>query len=524
MRVTYKTLYSSFINNMNTSLDRLMDLNVQAQTQKKVNKPSDDPVGMSRILDYRDVLKSMDQYEKNMSTAKGWLGLSDETLNQISTIVTRAKELGEQAATGTVSQENREEISYEVRQLFEQMLSMANTEYDGKSIYAGQKTDDNAFEEVLWLTTNDATLAQDLSFDISGSSEKTVLVQFLSNSGATSGTFGTDEINYRYSTDGGNTFNTGTVAAGSRIIDLGGVQVEMAAGSTVQANSATNTNDTSGTWLWVRPTAKYIGDDEDGIEVDAFGQTARELGARALGDFDDNVFLRIDNDSDMSGRIEYSYSLDEGRTWVSGNTSSNANASNVGLTVPGGLIYLSDAGGAGNVTAGDQFVIHPRTAGIDLDISQSESIRINDVGKNIFGGVYQDPSSSNASPVFDSSGMLNGSNAGIHTKNLFETMGNLVAFLETNNQSGVQRCLDSLFEAQDHIMSSLASVGGRENRLEVAGTVLEGLKLNQEERLSDVEDVDISKLMTRLTQQQMVYQAVLKSSSMIMQMSLMKFM
>ncbi len=518
MRVTYETLFNNFTSNMNSSLGRLMDLNIQAQTQKKINKPSDNPVGMARVLDYRDIIASMDQYESNISTAKGWLGLSDETMSQMSTLVTRSKELAEQAATGTVSQENREEISYEVRQLFQQMLAMANTEYDGKTIYGGQKTNTNAFEEVLWLTTNDENLASDLSFNIEGSSDKTMVVQFLST-----GTVGTDNLDYRYSTDGGNTFSTGTVSAGSTNIDLGQVQVSLAAGSAVQANSADNTNDTSGTWLWVRPTAKYMGDDEDAISVDAFGATARELGTRAVGDFDENVYVRIDNDSNMAGEVEYSYSLDRGRTWNTGNTSSNASADNVGLSVPGGILYLSNGGGGGDVTAGDQFVVHPRTATINLEISENEDIRINDIGKNIFGGVYQDPSSSNATPAFDSTGMLNSSNSGVNSKNLFEVMGNLVAFLETNNQSGVQRCLGSLFEVQDHLMGSLASVGGRENRLNVASTVLEGLKLNQKERLSDVEDVYISKLLTELTQQQMVYQAVLKSSSMIMQMNLMKF-
>ncbi len=41
--------------------------------------------------------------------------------------------------------------------------------------------------------------------------------------------------------------------------------------------------------------------------------------------------------------------------------------------------------------------------------------------------------------------------------------------------------------------------------------------------MSAVEDVDFSELMTRLAQEQLIYNSVLKSSSMIMQMNLSNF-
>ena len=45
MRVSQQMLFSRYIHNLNTSLTSLLDLNTQAQTQKKINKPSDDPTG-----------------------------------------------------------------------------------------------------------------------------------------------------------------------------------------------------------------------------------------------------------------------------------------------------------------------------------------------------------------------------------------------------------------------------------------------------------------------------------------------
>ena len=105
MRVSQQMLFNTYVSNMNRSLTDLVDTNIQAQTQKKVNRPSDDPVGMARILDHRETLATVKQYRDNIDTAKGWLNLSDTTLTQVSTIITRAKELAEQGATGTVTPE-----------------------------------------------------------------------------------------------------------------------------------------------------------------------------------------------------------------------------------------------------------------------------------------------------------------------------------------------------------------------------------------------------------------------------------
>ncbi|MGM0611536.1 MAG: flagellin, partial [Thermodesulfobacteriota bacterium] len=65
--------------------------------------------------------------------------------------------------------------------------------------------------------------------------------------------------------------------------------------------------------------------------------------------------------------------------------------------------------------------------------------------------------------------------------------------------------------------------GARENRLEVADNSMSSLVSNQEERMSNIEDVDIAELMTKLESQRIAYQAVMQSTSKIMQMNLMNF-
>ncbi|MFP4128617.1 MAG: flagellar hook-associated protein FlgL, partial [Desulfonatronovibrio sp.] len=256
MRISLNMLYDNFVSNMNKSTYKLMELNKMASSQKKINKPSDDPVGAGRVLDYRDSIASLKQYESNVDTAKGWLGQADETLMQVNNVLIRAKEIAEQGATGTLDAEQREILSFEARQLFDQMINLANTRFDGKSIFGGHKVDESAYEPAMSLTSN-----KDLpeEFTIEGKTSGTILVQFTTSAEVNDG----DDINYRYSTDGGKNFTDKILVAGDTELDLDGVSVELPDGYEVEANDPDNTNDSSGTWLWVRPTAEYKGDDAD---------------------------------------------------------------------------------------------------------------------------------------------------------------------------------------------------------------------------------------------------------------------
>jgi flagellar hook-associated protein 3 FlgL len=546
LRVSTQMMYTQSIDYINNKLSSLTDLNEQASSQKRVNRPSDDAVGAATILNLRTTLTSYDQYMENADTAKGWLATSDSTLTQVSTLITRAKSLAEQGATGTMSDENRKQISFEMRQIYEQLIAMANTKYQNKSIYGGQVTDQNAFSECLWMTSNDASLsAASNGFRIEGNSDTTVLVQFL-KSGASIGSSATmSSCDVRYSIDGGKTFRLGTVTSNAGQIVVGmpesGTSITFAKDVQVKVNSPTDTNDTKGSWMWIRPSAVYKGDDADmaSTTVSSTGAGTGLVAATARGSFAGNTLVRIDNSTavTMGGDIQYSYSLDNGMNWVTGNTvAADATSNGTTLNIAGGGLLTLAAGGSNWLQPGAQFLINPHTAGISLQISSSESVRVNDVGKDIFGGIYQDPkkvlanggarltmSSSNASAVFDSSSSIYNSNGGNATKNLFETMGNLVAFLETNNQQGVSQALEGLKLCQIQVTTSLASVGGRENRVNTTKTVLGNLSDSVTAQLSSVEDVDLTKLLTHLSQQETAYQAVLKSSSMIMQMSLMNY-
>jgi flagellar hook-associated protein 3 FlgL len=515
MRITQQSLYGTVLTQTNASLLSLVETNNQVASEKRINKPSDDATGTVEVLNLRGELSQLSQYETNITQANGWLTQQDSTLSSVSTLVTSIKALAEQAATGTMTATNREEIATQLRQYYEQLISLANTQYCDSSLFAGQRTDASAFVESLWMTSNDdtfdAAVASNGGFSIAGDADYTVLVEFMA-SGA-----GTNQPAFEYSADGGDTWTVGSYATASnaslQTLDLGnGLSMTLSANALRTVKACQDTTDASGTWLWVRPTALYQGNDNDTLVVTSVSN--KTVTGQAAGTFSDNVMVRVDEPTNFASNstFSYSYSLDGGTTWVTANTSGVCDGSSVVLDLPQGSLTLSANGGS--LAAGSQFLIQPSRADISIAISGTDAVVVNGVGKDIFGGIYQAYGDTNYSVAGFSA-----SNAG----NLFEAVGNLIGYLETNNQDGVSEALASLTSAQNTILSALAAVGGKENRVSTTETMVETLTENATSSMSNVEDADLTELITKLAQQELAYQAVLSSSSKIMSMSLLNY-
>ena len=490
MRVTNSMVYASVIRNTNDALARYYALNEQNASEKRINRPSDDPAGAATVLALRNHLAALEQYQENIDLASAALAAADDALATVSELITGAKEKAEQGATGTLSAGQREMLAGEVRQLMEQMLVQANTEYMGDSIFAGQNTDGDAYALALAADVSGPTLSGADVASITGDSAHSVRVEFLD-----SGTVGgAADLGYRWSADGGQTWTTATLAAGDTALAQGSCSVALASGAAVSGEA-----DAAGqSALVVRPAALYLGDAKDGAVVRHAGSSP--VSAAASGVFSARVTVRIDADTTLAGAVAYSYSTDGGASWVAGNSASGGV-----LTVPGGTLTLAPDGGA-DLFAGDQFTLVPEQADIAVNISDASPVVINNVGKDIFGGLYQAPGAASADAVPGA--------------NLFETMGRLVAALETGDVDGVGQSLEDLDAAQERVLRGAASVGARETTVRnvEAASVLR--KEADTRLMSAVEDADLVTLMTRLQAAQTAYTSVVETSAEIMTLSM----
>src|SRR3972149_4467004 len=62
MRVSNKMLYNSVMGNMQRNLEKLLDLQESASSGKKINKPSDDPIGATKVINNYTGTASPDGY------------------------------------------------------------------------------------------------------------------------------------------------------------------------------------------------------------------------------------------------------------------------------------------------------------------------------------------------------------------------------------------------------------------------------------------------------------------------------
>ena len=102
-------------------------------------------------------------------------------------------------------------------------------------------------------------------------------------------------------------------------------------------------------------------------------------------------------------------------------------------------------------------------------------------------------------------------------------LSNLIAWAETGPSDGCGESVAAVKTAIEGLQTSTARVGGKEQRVSLNVTILETHHDDQVTRMSSIEDADLTELLTRLAQQQMAYQSILQSSSMIMQLNLTKF-
>lgn len=140
MRVTQNTNYETVRGSINKSKGRMENLQLQAATLRKLNAPSDDPIGAAKVLSVRTDKVNIAQYQVNAKQAEGMLSSAETALGDLADIVVRAKEISVGQASGaSANDDTRIAIAEEVGQLFQQAVAAANTRVGDRYIFGGYK-------------------------------------------------------------------------------------------------------------------------------------------------------------------------------------------------------------------------------------------------------------------------------------------------------------------------------------------------------------------------------------------------
>ncbi len=139
-RVTNKMMADKVLYDLNLNIRKLDTLYEKLSTGKELNRPSDNPIDVTRSLQYRTIISKTDQYMKNMDMAISWMNFSDSALDNIDKILIRVKELAVRGATESNSQQSRYAIGEEIKSLAEEAMNVANSSFGGRFIFGGYRT------------------------------------------------------------------------------------------------------------------------------------------------------------------------------------------------------------------------------------------------------------------------------------------------------------------------------------------------------------------------------------------------
>lgn len=117
----------------------LLTVEQQLSTGKRVNRPSDDPSATAVIQQLTQTLDNRAQYKANLSRGSDQLNQVDAQLGDLSGLLTQAQSIAHQNVGTATSADARKSAAAVVDGVYDQVLSLANTSYEGAYLFGGDK-------------------------------------------------------------------------------------------------------------------------------------------------------------------------------------------------------------------------------------------------------------------------------------------------------------------------------------------------------------------------------------------------
>ncbi|MEE9496419.1 MAG: flagellar hook-associated protein FlgL [Desulfobacterales bacterium] len=138
MRVTNNTMVHSIVRYLTRQNEALFDRQNIIASGKKINKPSDDPLGMGRVLDYRQTIVSIEQYQTNIQSGKTRLDVIEANLDLVDDLLQVVRAIAQDEAGGTT--ESRQMAAESLKSLYDQILDQANSKLRDNYLFSGYQT------------------------------------------------------------------------------------------------------------------------------------------------------------------------------------------------------------------------------------------------------------------------------------------------------------------------------------------------------------------------------------------------
>lgn len=141
MRVSNQMMAERIKNSLFRQTDQLFRIQERIVSGKRINRASDDPIGIGEVLNYRKTLSAMEQYQDNIGKAQLHIDTTEQILDTVTGLLSEAKDI---ASDPNVQM--RDTFAEQVSTIRRQVLDMANSQVNGSYIFAGNLTDTRPFD------------------------------------------------------------------------------------------------------------------------------------------------------------------------------------------------------------------------------------------------------------------------------------------------------------------------------------------------------------------------------------------
>lgn len=137
MRVTSETMHQTVLSGLQTSLGRVSKSQAELASGKRINSYSDAPADASAAMRLKAEESDWTSYGKAADDGVAWLNTQDAALQDASTLMRRVRELVVASASSLNDPTARNAMADEIDGLQAQLATIANTSYQGQSVFGG---------------------------------------------------------------------------------------------------------------------------------------------------------------------------------------------------------------------------------------------------------------------------------------------------------------------------------------------------------------------------------------------------
>ena len=501
-RVTNQAQQANSLQNIFRITENLFKAQQEIASGKRITRPSDDPAGIRDSLLLRTGISQSNQFVRNIDNNRIYIQATDSALESVDLNLIRAKELAVSELGGLATAETRGFAANEIDQIISQAFESANIKVKNQFIFSGTEFRTQPFEQsasgAVFLGNSERfeisvgsntnadfalpgseVLGNDLNPQLTSSTQ---LSSLNGGSGITPGSFSI--------TDRSGNSGTVTVTSSDTVTSL--VSKINALGGNVTASINSN-----GSGLQLTDGSSVISQALAVTEVSG-GSTALELGI--LGQRDGNI-----SGSDLNPVVTSSTLISD----LKGGDGLTLNEISIVNGEASGAVTLSSATTIGDVIN----LINSSSFNVTASINSSgNSLLVNSNDSTTVAIVKNIGTDETAENLGLGSG-----------KNVFTTLFKLRDALNSSDSLAILASLENLDSSLASINNNRAIVGASLSRVNTSSSTHDQDVVNRSQQLSDIEDADVVKSVSDLTNLEFALQATLSATSRVLQPTLLDF-